>query len=155
MSKSTTDGPRDGGDGDGDWNALDAAAANADEEEDRNDGYDLYNRNNLYVRAEGPYKHEWSKPDGHKLSLHQIDVDKIKDFDSNDDSHDDYHYSSDNHKDHPPPDRCCIPANLDLLATLIKERRTKNILLLLCFLLGVTCISLLFDTHLVVDRQWA
>jgi len=153
MSEPTTDGPRDGGDGDGDGDAVGAAAANVDEEEDRNDGYDLYDRNNLYAKAEGSYKHEWSKPDGHKLSLHQIDVDTIRDFDSNDDSHDDHHYSSDNHKDHPPPDRCCIPANLDLSAMLVKERRTKKILLLLCFLLGVTCISLLFDTQSRTSRS--
>lgn len=133
MYETITEGPQDGADGD--------ATGAADAFIDHSDEYDLFDRDDLYAKEEESYKHQWEKPASHKLSLQEAGVDKIRDFDSNDDDH----HPSDNHKGHPSPDRCAIPAYLNLSAMSVKMRRTKKVLLLICFLLSVTYIPPLFD----------
>jgi len=112
------------------------------------DAYDLYDRSALYAKGEQysnkELSQEWTRP---ASSSSEVGADKIQDFDTFDDltvkSMGSLQNPNDIHKGHPPPDRSCLPKDLDLSSLLIKERRTKKFLLLLCLFLSVACITLL------------
>jgi len=112
------------------------------------DAYDLYDRSALYAKGEQysnkELSQEWTRP---ASSSSEVGADKIQDFDTFDDhtvkSMSSLQNPNDIHKGHPPPDRSCLPKDLDLSSLLIKERRTKKFLLLLCLFLSVACITLL------------
>jgi len=118
------------------------------------DAYDLFDRTTLYAKAEQSYNNkelsrEWKRP---PISSAEVGVDEIRDFDSNDDNDNELlgkprRYSGDMNKGHPRPDRSCLPKDLDLSSMLVKERRAKRFLMLLCFILGLACLTLLLDPN--------
>lgn len=151
MSKHITAGPIDRDvevDADSGVDAdIDTLGVETETDTEHKDPYDLFDRSNLYAKAEESYGSEWKKPAGLNLTM-EVGADKIRDFDSNDsvdDFQDDHHRPSNDRKGHPPLDRSCLPMDMDLSTMLVKERRTKKILLLLCLFLTLTSITLLFD----------
>jgi len=125
------------------------AEADTDTVSAQKDAYDLYDRSSLYAKAEQSYSNkelsqEWARP---ASSSSEVGVDKIRDFDSFDDHMNRSMGSQQNLNDiyqgHPPRDRSCLPKDLDLSSLLMKERRMKRFLILLCFVLSIACVTLL------------